>query len=441
MNKFILFFLLCAISIYCSPLEAGGWKQKEFIITMWLQPPATDENYTVLVRDGYNLTNVSVAGQGALIPTREAVKLLDIAQKNGIKTLIGNNRNCAPFIDSLDDPAKKAQLDELIDSVKAHPAFEGYYLFDEYSAVDFPKWGKVAKYLQERDPDHLIYINLYPTYATKEQLGVFLKESPKGQTGFSDKFAGISTNKETILAYNEHLKQFVEQFKPQLISYDHYNFLNTSYETNYFLNLELIRRAALKAGVPFLNIVQASAPDDAPNWRKPNKNELRWLAYTTLAYGGRGISWYLYWGPKIFGGLYEDGKRMPEADFVAEINHEIKALGPELMKLNSTQVYQSEPLPPGAQSIAGCPVKTAGGQYVVGMFKDDDGKSDAFMIMNRDYKKASTAKLTLNLGEGKLLEFSIAKREWIALKPVTSGSVFNVDLIPGGGKLFKIVKK
>ena len=283
--------------------------------------------------------------------------------------------------------------------------------------------------------------NLYPTYATKEQLGVFLKESPKGQTGFSDKFAGISTNKETILAYNEHLKQFVEQFKPQLISYDHYNFLNTSYETNYFLNLELIRRAALKAGVPFLNIVQASAPDDAPNWRKPNKNELRWLAYTTLAYGGRGISWYLYWGPKIFGGLYEDGKRMPEADFVAEINHEIKALGPELMKLNSTQVYQSEPLPPGAQSIAGCPVKTAGGQYVVGMFKDDDGKSDAFMIMNRDYKKASTAKLTLNLGEGKLLEFSIAKREWIALKPVISGSVFNVDLIPGGGKLFKIVKK
>lgn len=422
-------------------VDTGGWKQKEFIITMWLQPPATDENYAVLVRDGYNLTNVSVGGQGVLFPTSEAVKLLDIAQKNGIKSLIGNERNCAPFIDSLDDPVKKAQLDELIDTAKKHPAFEGYYLCDEPSAITFPKWARLAKYLKARDPEHLVYINLFPSYASKEQLGVLLKERPKGPVGFPDNFAGIGTNKETIIAYNEHLKQYLEQIKPELISYDNYNFLKDSDGEQYFLNLELIRSAARNAGVPFLNIVQASCcTEPGFSWRLPSKPELRWLAYTTMAYGGRGISWYLYWGPAIFGGLYQDGKRMPEADFVAEINQEIKALGPELMKLDSTQVYQSDPLPAGTQSLAGCPIKTAGGQYVIGMFKGEDGQTDAFMLMNRDYKNASTATVTLNLGEGQLMEFSIAKREWFALKSIVSGSVVQVDLIPGGGKLFKVVK-
>jgi hypothetical protein len=131
---------------------------------------------------------------------------------------------------------------------------------------------------------------------------------------------------------------------------------------------------------------------------------------------------------------------MPQADWVMEINQEIKALGPELMKLNSTQIYHSYPLPIGAQSVAGCPIKVAGGQYVIGMFKEKN-TTNAFMIMNRDYKNASTANLTLDMGQGTLLEFSVAKNAWIKVKPVKSGSVINVALVPGGGRLFKIVNE
>jgi 2-isopropylmalate synthase len=49
------------------------------------------------------------------------------------------------------------------------------------------------------------------------------------------------------------------------------------------------------------NIIEASIIE--PSWRLVNKNELRFLVYTTLAYGGRGISYFLYWGPKSYGGL------------------------------------------------------------------------------------------------------------------------------------------
>jgi hypothetical protein len=83
----------------------------------------------------------------------------------------------------------------------------------------------------------------------------------------------------------------------------------------YFLNLALVRLAAIDAGKPFLNIIQASQIEKA--WRVPNAAETRFLIFTTMAYGGRGISYFTYWGPKSYGGLYQDGARMPLADAVA----------------------------------------------------------------------------------------------------------------------------
>ena len=101
----LLVLTICTLTVCCGLSEAKGWKQKEFIITMWCAPPATDENLKILVRDGYNLTNVSFAGDSA-VSASESVKLLDVAQRNGIKSLFYN-----PLITpaTLDDPAQKAK--------------------------------------------------------------------------------------------------------------------------------------------------------------------------------------------------------------------------------------------------------------------------------------------------------------------------------------------
>ena len=69
--------------------------------------------------------------------------------------------------ETLDDPAKRAQLDALIETVKNHPAMEAYYITDEPGAGAFPGLGKLVAYLRERDPAHLAYINLFPTYANE----------------------------------------------------------------------------------------------------------------------------------------------------------------------------------------------------------------------------------------------------------------------------------
>ncbi len=423
--------ILMLLTLVSGSVLAKEWKQKEFIVTMWCSPPIEDQSLSILVRDNFNLLLVSAGTD------EEAIKMLDTAKRNGIRALLSH-----PLISpgSLDDPAKKVQLDALIDKVKNHPALEAYHLTDEPQATAFPMWAKLTKYLRESDPEHLAYINLFPSYANQEQLAVFLKEPPKGPAGVPDNFVGAGTNKNTIIFYNEHLRLFVEQVKPQLISYDHYHFVRNGVDgEQYFLNIDLIRKAALKAHVPFLNIVQSC--HWLGNWRVPNRHELRWLGFTTLAYGGKGLSWFTYWGPVEYGGQYQDGKRMPIADDVAVVNKDVRRVGNAMMDMESTAVYNTGKLPIGTRPIpASSPVQISKGDFVIGLFKQN-GVQNAFMVMNRNYKQISKVKMTLDYGYGKLMEFSPAVDKWIDVQDIQPGSVVSVSINQGDGKLFKIIKQ
>ena len=159
------------------------------------------------------------------------------------------------------------RLDELIARVRKHPALECYFIADEPSAAAFPALARLVAYLREKDPDHYAYINLFPSYADNAQLG---------------------TKGDTVTAYREHLRQFIEIVKPSVLSYDHYHFLKSGDGGHYFLNLGLIREAALQAHIPFMNIVQAS--HGLSIWRPVSTDELRWLVYTTLAYGAAALA-------------------------------------------------------------------------------------------------------------------------------------------------------
>lgn len=422
----------CFIGI-CAP-ASSAWNQDQFLVTFWCPPPATDENVAVLSRDNYNLTGVGI--EGNRISGSDLIKQLDICEKYGLKALVFN-----PLIhpDSLNDPERREKLDALIDSVKNHPALYGYHLTDEPGSGAFPGLGKLVAYLKERDPNHLAYINLFPTYANEQQLGVSADEAERQKVGIPTNFEGTADYKRTILAYKEHLRQYVQTVKPELISYDHYHFLRNDVDgSQYFLNLGLIREAALDAGLPFLNIIQASTIE--PSWRLVNKNELRWLVYTTIAYGGKGISYFLYWGPVSYGGLYQDGKRKPLADDVAEINKDLKVIGPEMMKLQSTAVYHTPPVPVGGVAVpADSPIRIVNdGEFVLGLFKNH-GKSDTFMVVNRNYRKSSTARIMLPDNVRALKEFNRKTGEWSTYTSVNSSRTAVIDLKPGDGRLMRMV--
>ncbi len=433
MKQWILAALLLGNACTCA--QAGSkavdthWNQKQFIITFWCPPPATDENLAHVAAEGFNMTWTPPEG-------------LDVAAKHGLRAMLSS-----PLLnpDTLNDAAKRAELDALVERVKNHPALEAYFLTDEPGAGAFPGLGRLVAYLRERDPAHLAYINLFPTYANEQQLGVSADAAERARVGYPLDFAGVDTSDKTVLRYREHLKQFVEIVKPDLISYDHYHFLKPKADGSrndgkqYFLNLALIRLAALEAKKPFLNIIQADTIEKS--WRLPNAEELRWLVFTTMAYGGRGISYFTYWGPEAYNGLYVDGKPMPLLSPVVTLNKEMAGFAPTLMKLDSLGAYHTSPLPYGAEAIpAKCPVQiSGGGEFVLGLF-GNGSKPSAFMIVNRNYTQPASTTLTFSIPGRKIQELDRTTGKWSRGTSLGKKRTAEITLAPGDGRLFQIVR-
>ena len=350
-----------------------GWKQKQFIITFWCPPPATDEALAAAA-EHYNLTWVPVEG-------------LDVAAKHKLRAMLTSDLlNPA----TLDDPAKRAQLDALIERVKKHPALEAYFITDEPGRGAFPGLGKLVAYLRERDPAHLAYINLFPTYANEAQLGVSADAAERAKVGYPQNFAGVGTSDKTVLAYREHLKKFVEIVKPDLISYDHYHFMKEQRRPPVFPepgpdsggghrgrqavpehhpgeHVEKVVAAAQRRGdaVPGLH-------DDG--LRRPRHQLLHLL------------------GPRELRRTLSRRQTVADGQGGGRLNAEIAKFGPALMELDSTAVYHTAPLPYGTQAVpADAPVRfTGGGEFVLGLF-GKNGKTTAFMVVNRSYKQDAEA--------------------------------------------------
>ena len=382
----------------------ASWQVGTPIATYWAGPLLTDAVARQMVDGGFNLVWC------------RSEEELDVAHRHGLRGLLTSGL-LTPA--SLDAPQRRGQLDALITRVRKHPALYAYYIVDEPSASQFPALGKLVAYLRERDPLHLAYINLLPTYANNQQLG---------------------TKGDVATAYREHLRLYVEQVKPSLISYDHYQFRLKGDGDQYFLNLAMIRRAAQEAGVPFLNIVQACTW--APNaMRIPNADELRYLVYSTLAYGAQGISYYVYVHPNHHGSLVGlDGTPGPLYHAVKSYNREFVAIARELQPVRSLGVYHTsmrepgcEPLPSDASFRLDSSRSAASPRgFLLGFFGREE-KPTHVVVVNLDYTAGATTSL---VGPGELEPFGAVTAHWAAAKNAT----IELILPPGGGRLVRVAR-
>jgi hypothetical protein len=396
--------LLAALTtcLAADPAPVGAWKIGTPVVTYWAGPPMTDATAKQMAEGGFNLVWCSTE------------KELDTAHRHRLRGLLTDGL-LAPA--TLDDPKRREQLDTLIARVRQHPALYTYHIIDEPNAAQFPALGRLVAYLRERDPAHLAYINLFPTYASNEQLG---------------------TKGDVITAYREHLRLFVEQVKPALISYDHYQFELNGDKDQYFLNLALIRRAAQDAGLPFLNIVQACtwAPEQM---RIPNTNELRFLVFTTLAYGAPAISYYVYAHPGHHGSIANlDGTPGPLYHALKTYNREFVAIAKELQPLRSLAVHHTalrergcEPLPADAPFRL---KQATSADHPRGLLLGSFGAKDKpshVVVVNLDY---TTSVNTVLVGPSELEIFDTKSGQW---KPHRASEA-ELNLLPGEGKLVRV---
>jgi len=289
-------------------------------------------------------------------------KDLDAVHAAGMKGIVWDPR-CASYDWSNVDAAKaRENITSLIKEVNHHPAVYGYYLRDEPGANWFPQLEKVASVVRELAPGKWPYINLFPNYAHESQLAT--KD------------------------YAEYLERFVATCKPPVLSYDHYALPTAGgIGPEYFRNLEEMRAAARKADVPFWNIVLATAHFDH---REVTHADFRFQAYTTLAYGGRGISYFTYFAPPVgnyrMGPIDQFGNPTPTWQFLQNVNLQIKKLAPTLLKLRSDDVYHFDPLPAGTHGPRDGTLLTGahGANFMAGDFTHEAEGSRWVMIVNRD---------------------------------------------------------
>ena len=416
-------FAGCSVVARTEPSPQPAWSVGDPIVTYWAGPGShnvlDDTSAAQLVAGGWNLA------------WGETPEQLDTAHRHGLRVLY-----CIGPRD-IDDPTWKKKVDARIDEAKDHPAMYAYYLQDEPTPDAFPLLVRLVKYLKERDPVHPAWINLYPSYASPGR---------DGQLGVEG---------DPVTAYREHVRLFVEQVQPQLLSYDHYNFKKDGDGNHYFLNLGMIRQASLKYDLPFVNVMQAV--NWLGRWRDPTEGQMRWLTYTTLAYGGQGLCHFVYNFKNVSSGFFDqkdNDRPLPRYWSCSRFNRDFVAIGTELQTLTSLGAYHVGDIPMGADALPAGSAFALDPPLPIRPYENPDlslrneepidgmllgyfgkaGEPTHVLVVNLDYTNAVETEL---IGAGPMRVFHAPTRTWAS---AGEAARVKLELPPGGGALVSLVR-
>ena len=347
--------------------------------------------------------------------------VLEAAAERGLQVMVSDHR-----IDKAryERDNMRAHLAAVVADYAGYPALFGYHIVDEPNASAFDTLAEIRRVLAELDPAHEAYINLFPNYASPEQLG-----NP---------------------TYEDHLQDYTQKVNPSIISYDHYHFLKgakkericvdereqqiydstfggaSEYENvdraGFFTNIEQVRNESLRTGTPFMVIILVV--EHGP-YRNLTDGEIRWEVWQSLAYGSARLSYFTYWTPGANntegddfwhwqnGMISQTGEKLPHYDMIADINRELQAVGSILNEQKSLGVYHLGKMPNEryityADGAVGPIDRIEGDQLTVGVFTDG-----YVLIANRDYA-----------GEN---DFTFAAKGAVALFDAESGAFFALE--------------
>jgi hypothetical protein len=286
-------------------------------VLAWFGPPA---EHTTVER----LKELAAAGfthNFSGFPNLAAMQAaLDMAEAAGVKLLAA----C---------PELRHDTAATVNALKDHPALAGYYLRDEPGAEAFPELAEWVRAIQAVDDEHFCYINLFPTYASSEQLGT-----------------------ET---YEEHVNLFLDTVPVPILSFDHYPVLEQNGEIvlrgDYYRNLRIIAHAARERKMPFWGFALSVAHDPYP---LPTVAHMHLQVHSNLIYGAQAIQYFTYWTPQSSQWDFHnapidvEGKRTPTYERVQVVNAD---LAPVRAIFHKSEVIQTghigAPMPEGVHEF------------------------------------------------------------------------------------------
>jgi len=390
--------------------SAQSWEPRRFPIGFWAGPPP-DHNTLEAWQTAADC-NFTFTGPRGGFTVEDNLKMLDFCAEAGIDAMVTDGRIGWAMTG---DPNWKDTVAEVVADYGDHPALVGYYLQDEPNYQHFEALGQIRAEFVRRDPAHLAYINLFPTYANVQQLG-----AP---------------------TYTDHVERFMEIVAPRVLSYDHYCLLGDGgIRPDYFENLAIIRDAALRHGADPWQIILST---EHLAYRAPTEGEMRWQAYTSLAYGMKGLMYFTYWTlasreeNEMYAIVTSEGKPARLYPIIRDINAEVLALGDTLLGLTSTAVYHTGEIPAGGTRLGTDAIVRLPAELplVVGMFEDAEGAQYA-LIVNRDYAEPVEVPVSFLPHVTGVDVISAQTGEPEALELTDRAAT--LSLRPGGGKLLRL---
>lgn len=344
---------ILATTMIAAAVDKPMMKPSDFAILPWDDAP-NDADALKDIRDcGFNLAGFA------------HVEDLDAISKAGLQCLVYSRVGDAEG--KLDQAEIDRRVEALVKRVGNHRAVFGYSLRDEPSGGAFPGLAKWVAAFRKAAPNALAYINLLPNYAPIEWLG-----AP---------------------TYDGYVELFVRTVKPQFLCYDFYALMDDgTVRDGYYRNLESMRKASLKHNLPFWNTVLSCAHF---NYAEPTSAGFRFQAYTTLAYGGRGLSYFTYYGRTR--GNYRlspidpFGHKTLTWDMLRDVNTQVQRLGPVYVTLRSINVFHHPEVPAECSGLATSKLlkSVTGDNLLVGEFEGPKGQPFV-MVVNKDLHKSTT---------------------------------------------------
>jgi hypothetical protein len=269
--------------------------------------------------------------------------------------------------------------------------------------------------------------------------------------------------------YEKYIDAFIasQEFKPRVLCFDSYPLLKNEYggfRKDYYSNLEIIRKKSLEYNIPFWMIVMSSEHD---YYKKPTFEEISLQVYSALAYGAKGIGYYLYargWetlGYKSW--ILEDYvDNLNVADslhgdlfvLVQKLNKSIQTLGKILLNLKSTEIIHTSDYPNKQEEITQSLFKSnkanslikqilntgepdTDSKLLIGIFEEKNklnSNGKYLFIVNKDVNATSNITTTLN-GPYNIYKFD---KETGEKKFINTNENISSKISEGTGELFYI---
>lgn len=318
-----------------------------------------------------------------------------------------------------------------------YPVAAGFIINDEPSLKTMPATREVLQWLRANYPEALILSNAFPVGGTVNDYAGEAKEG---------------------YGYSEYLRDFTNIIQPDVLMFDIYPFSEdegSGVSDHYYMNLAMVRRQGIQAGIPYWTFIQSYQTSDR---RLPSESDMRMQIFSSLTFGFTGFAYFTYDVAFDRGLIEKDGSPNELYPLAARVNREVQHIGQSLRFLTSTDVSF---IPPSADMriphlnkawkpndggdslIKSISIAGAGQGGLIGFFRDDKGQK-YFMLTNLNQhsnKSADECRATFNMrfdpGLKKILKLSrqTGQVETIAIENPKEG--LTIELEGGSGDLFK----